>query len=134
MLSPSETEYLDKIWTDPKHPAAFAEKLYQIKDRQNLSDRDAYSLQKRVERKLKKKSLNSARHRHAIGCRFDGCSKINTFKNRQRGEFDNNIRRCSSYHYANETNSNFAEKTIQNMKNRIYRKFIETKSYKYIKE
>ncbi|KAJ8321126.1 hypothetical protein KUTeg_001321 [Tegillarca granosa] len=85
MLSPSETEYLDKIWTDPKHAAAFA-----------------------------------------------GPEKL---------EFDNTI--VKNYLKSedvyliftqNETKSNFAERTIQNMKNRMYRMFTEKNSYKYIKD
>ncbi|KAJ8311294.1 hypothetical protein KUTeg_011155 [Tegillarca granosa] len=66
MLTAEEQDYLKSIWTDPKHAGSFAgpEKLYKIvhregkfniglrRIRQFLSDQDAYSLQKRVQRKF----------------------------------------------------------------------------------
>ena len=68
MLSSEEKQYLENIWSDPKHAAAFSgpEKLYKFvkKDGQFkiglsainrfLSNLEAYSLQKRVQRKFKR--------------------------------------------------------------------------------
>lgn len=71
MLSNEEERYLKKIWTDTTQPAAFSGpyKLYQIVKREGkhkiglqrikqfLSDIDAYSLQKRVQRKFKRRHI-----------------------------------------------------------------------------
>lgn len=68
MLSHKEKQYLTDIWTNPKHPASFSGpgKLYDYvkKDgkfkislrsiNQFLSKTEAYSLQKRVQRKFKR--------------------------------------------------------------------------------
>ena len=68
MLSSKEEQYLKNIWSDPKHPAAFSgpDKLYQFVKRDGkfkiglhaintfLSSVEAYSLQKRVQRKFKR--------------------------------------------------------------------------------
>ncbi|KAJ8309715.1 LOW QUALITY PROTEIN: hypothetical protein KUTeg_011580 [Tegillarca granosa] len=68
MLTSEEEDYLKSIWTDPKHPGAYAgpQKLYLIvkkegkykigfrRIKQFLSDQDAYSLQKRVQRNFKR--------------------------------------------------------------------------------
>lgn len=68
MLSPEEEEYLHSIWTDPKHPGSFSgpDKLYKVvrkegkfkiglrRIKQFLSDQDAYSLQKRVQKNFKR--------------------------------------------------------------------------------
>ena len=68
MLSPEEKQYLENIWSDPKHITAFSgpNKLYQFVKRDGkfkiglpairrfLSSIEAYSLQKRVQRKLKR--------------------------------------------------------------------------------
>ena len=71
MLSKKEERYLNKIWTTTKHPAAYTGpyKLYQIvkaegkhkiglrRIKQFLSDTDAYSLQKRVQRKFVRRHM-----------------------------------------------------------------------------
>jgi len=71
MLTPEQQEYLETIWSDPKYSAAFSgpQKLYQwVKKegkykiglatiRQFLADKDAYSLQKRVQRKFKRRRV-----------------------------------------------------------------------------
>ena len=71
MLSTEEERYLRKIWTNTQHPAAYSGplKLYQVVKREGkhkiglqrikqfLSDIDAYSLQKRVQRKFKRRHI-----------------------------------------------------------------------------
>jgi hypothetical protein len=71
MLSKEEERYLKQIWTNTKHPAAYSGpyKLYQVvkrdgkhkiglhRIRQFLSDIDAYSLQKKVQRKFKRRHI-----------------------------------------------------------------------------
>lgn len=71
MLSEKEERYLKNIWTDTKHPAAYSGpyKLNQVvkregkytislyRIRQFLTDTDAYSLQKRVQRKFKRRHI-----------------------------------------------------------------------------
>ncbi|KAJ8321130.1 hypothetical protein KUTeg_001325, partial [Tegillarca granosa] len=115
MLSQEEQDYLKAIWTDPSHPGSFAgpHKLYKIvrkegkfniglkRIRQFLSDQDAYSLQKRVQRKFPRNRV------------------INFLKNQG----------VHLIFTQNETKSNYAERSIQNIKNRLYRMFTETKSY-----
>lgn len=68
MLSQEEKEYLERVWTDPRYSAAFSGplKLYQFVKRQGkhkiglrrirqfLSNNEACSLQKRVQRKFKR--------------------------------------------------------------------------------
>ena len=71
MLTSNEQHYLESLWTDPKHPASYTGpfKLYQFvkkegkfkiglrRIKQFLSNQDAYSLQKRVQRKFKRRSV-----------------------------------------------------------------------------
>jgi len=71
MLTPEKEQYLESIWTDPKHPAAYSgpNKFYQLVRREGkykiglatirqfLSDKDAYSLQKRVQRNFKRRHV-----------------------------------------------------------------------------
>jgi hypothetical protein len=71
MLLKEKQRYLEKIWSDVKHPGAFAgpEKLYAIVKKEGkhknrlrfikhfLSNMDAYSLQKRVQRKFKRRHI-----------------------------------------------------------------------------
>lgn len=71
MLSNEEERCLKKLWTDTTQPAAFSGpyKLYQIVKREGkhkiglqrikqfLSDTDAYSLKKRVQRKFKRRHI-----------------------------------------------------------------------------
>ena len=68
MLSSSEKHHLQNIWSNPLHPAAFSgtDKLYKFVKEEGkyriglpsinkfLSSIDAYSLQKRVQRKFKR--------------------------------------------------------------------------------
>ncbi|KAJ8314916.1 hypothetical protein KUTeg_007066 [Tegillarca granosa] len=66
MLTSEEEDYLKSILTDPNHPGAGPQKLYLIvkkegkykigltRIKQFLSDQDAYSLQKRVQRNFKR--------------------------------------------------------------------------------
>lgn len=68
MLTAEQQRYLDDIWSDPNYSVAFAgpEKLYKFvkkegkfklslgKIRRYLSDKESYSLQKRVQRKFKR--------------------------------------------------------------------------------
>ena len=71
MLTANEQHYLESLWTDTNHPASYTGpfKLYQFvkkegkfkiglrRIRQFLSNQDAYSLQKRVQRKFKRRSV-----------------------------------------------------------------------------
>ncbi|KAJ8298982.1 hypothetical protein KUTeg_023042 [Tegillarca granosa] len=61
MLTSEEEDYLKSLWTNPKHPGAYAgpQKLYLIKIglrriKQFLSDQDSYSLHKRIQRNFKR--------------------------------------------------------------------------------
>ncbi|XP_033758271.1 uncharacterized protein LOC117340617 [Pecten maximus] len=71
MLTAEEQQYLESIWSDPKHAGSFSGpyKLYQVvkKDgkfkigltriREFLSGQDAYTLQRHVKRKFKKRRV-----------------------------------------------------------------------------
>ena len=68
MLSSNEKHHLQNVWSNPTHPAAFSgtDKLYKFVKKEGkyriglpsinkfLSSIDAYSLQKRVQRKFKR--------------------------------------------------------------------------------
>ncbi|KAJ8307844.1 hypothetical protein KUTeg_014627 [Tegillarca granosa] len=203
MLTAEEQDYLKSIWTDPKHAGSFAgpEKLYKIvrregkfniglrRIRQFLSDQDAYSLQKRVQRKfprnhivaegidtqwdcdlmdvknlskwnksvqyilvaqdvfsryvfaepmMQKKGVETVK---ALEKLFAGGRKPKLLRVDKGSEFKN--KRVKEYlkeqsvhliFTQNETKSNFAERSIQNIKNRLYRMFTERQSYKYLTE
>ena len=203
MLSSQEKQYLEDIWSDPKHPAAFSgpEKLYKFvkKDGQFkiglsainrfLSSLEAYSLQKRVQRKFKRSPVLV----EGIDAQWDGdlmdvrnISKYNQnyqyilvlqdvfsrfistapLKNKtaseiisglksilkqgrqpellrtDRGkEFKNRFltvflkeRGIHQIFSENETKSNFAERSIQNLQNRLTRMFMYNQSYEYFKQ
>jgi hypothetical protein len=82
MLSKEEERYLRNIWTNTKQPAAFSgpNKLYQVVKREGnhkiglhrikqfLSDIDAYSLQKRIQGKFKRRHIIT----DSIGSIWDG--------------------------------------------------------------
>ncbi|KAJ8307874.1 hypothetical protein KUTeg_014575 [Tegillarca granosa] len=203
MLTAEEQDYLKSIWTDPKHAGSFAgpEKLYKIvhregkfniglrRIRQFLSDQDAYSLQKRVQRKFprnhivaegidsqwdcdlmdvknlikwnknvqyilvaqdvfsryvfaepmkQKKGIDTVK---ALDKLFASGRKPKLLRVDKGSEFKNKwvkeYLKEQSVHLIstqNETKSNFAERSIQNIKNRLYRMFTERQSYKYLTE
>ncbi|KAJ8319639.1 hypothetical protein KUTeg_002819 [Tegillarca granosa] len=201
MLSQEEQDYLKAIWTDPSHPGSFAgpHKLYKIvrkegkfniglkRIRQFLSDQDAYSLQKRVQRKFPRnrvivegidaqwdcdlmdlKNLSKwnekiqyilvaqdvfSRYVFAVPMKqktgqetvkgfkeiFSSGRKPKMIRADKGSEFKNkwvkNFLKNQGVHLIftqNETKSNYAERSIQNIKNRFYRMFTETKSYEYL--
>ncbi|KAJ8297847.1 hypothetical protein KUTeg_024378, partial [Tegillarca granosa] len=196
MLTAEEQDYLKSIWTDPKHAGSFAgpEKLYKIvrregkfniglrRIRQFLSDQDAYSLQKRVQRKFPRnhivaegidsqwdcdlmdvknlikwnKNVHSTRRIlsiqpmkqkkgidtvKALDKLFASGRKPKLLRVDKGSEFKNKwvkeYLKEQSVHLIftqNETKSNFAERSIQNIKNRLYRMFTERQSYKYLTE
>lgn len=203
MLSQKEKQYLENIWSDPKHPAAFSgpQKLYQIVKSEGkfklglrtitqfLSNLDAYSLQKRVQRRFKRSRIIV----EGIDSQWDGdlmdvrnISKYNQnyqyilvmqdvfsrfiftsplkrktasavitalksifaqgrqpqilrtdkgseFKNRWVTEY---LKKQGIHQMftQNETKSNFAERSIQNLNNRMSRMFAHKQSYKYLEE
>ena len=203
MLSSEEKQYLENIWSDPKHAAAFSgpEKLYKFvkKDGQFkiglsainrfLSNLEAYSLQKRVQRKFKRSPVLV----EGIDAQWDGdlmdvrnISKYNQnyqyilvlqdvfsrfiftapLKNKtasevisglksvlkqgrqpellrtdKGSEFKNRFlaaflkeRRIHQIFTENETKSSFAERSIQNLQNRLSRMFMYNQSYQYLKQ
>jgi hypothetical protein len=82
MLSKEEHRYLENIWSDVNHVGSYAgpHKLYQIVKREGkykiglrrikqfLSDLDSYLLQKRVQRKFKRRHIVA----DTIGTTWDG--------------------------------------------------------------
>ena len=203
MLSHEKKQYLQSIWSDPKNAAAFSgpAKLYEFikKDgkykiglpsiKRFLSGLDAYSLQKRVQRKFKRSPVLV----EGIDVQWDGdlmdvrnISKYNKnyqyilvlqdvfsrfiftaplrnktaseiikgfksiltqgrqpellrtdkgseFKNRYFTTFLKKTG-INQIFTQNETKSNFAERSIQNLQNRLSRMFVYNQSYKYLEE
>ena len=203
MLSSEEKQYLENIWSDPTHPAAFSgpEKLYKFvkKDGQFkiglpaikrfLSSLEAYSLQMRVQRKFKRSPVlvegidaqwdgdlmdvrNISKHNQNyqyilvlqdVFSRFiftaplknktaseviSGLKSIlkqgrqpELLRTDKGSEFKNRFlsallkeRGIHQIFTENETKSNFAERTIQNLQNRLSRMFMYNQSYEYIKQ
>ena len=203
MLSHKEKQYLSDIWTNPKHPASFSGfgKLYDYVKKEGkfklslrsinqfLSNTEAYSLQKRVQRKFKRSPVIV----ETIDTQWDGdlCDVRNIvkynknfkyilvlqdvfsryiftahFKNKtasdvikgleaiimggrkpqllrtDRGsEFKNRymaafLKKRGIHHIfsMNKTKSNFAERAIQNLQNRLSRMFMYKQSYSYLEE
>jgi hypothetical protein len=203
MLSKEKERYLEKIWTDVNHPAAFVgpHKMYQIIKKEGkhkiglrfikrfLSSTDAYSLQKRVQRNFKRRHIvvdtidtlwdgdlqdvrNISKYNDGIQFilvlqdvfsrylftyplkqksanevikalkeifskgrrpRVLRTDKGSEFKNRWVKAFlkKENVH---PIYTENETKSSFAERSIQNLENRMQRMFNQNQSYEFVEQ
>ncbi|OOZ36869.1 hypothetical protein BOW52_10520 [Solemya elarraichensis gill symbiont] len=202
MISEEQHRYLDDLWSNPKHSSAFTGpyKLYQmvkrkdkfkigLKDiKQYLSNKEGYSLQKRVQRKFERSHIivqgidtqwdadlmdvqniskfndgvnfilvmqdifsrfiftvpmthkTASEVSMALKSVFEGGRKPKLLRTDKGKEFQNRLvsalLKREGIHLIlteNETKSNFAERSIQKIKNRLYRMFTHEQSYSYLK-
>lgn len=201
MLSAEKQRYLDDLWSNPKQSSAFTGpyKLYQMVKKkgtfkislkaieQYLSNKEGYSLHKRVQRKFKRSHIivqgidtqwdadlmdvqNLSKFNDgvnfilvmqdifsrfiftvpikqktaslmvvALKSIFDEGRKPKLLRTDKGKEFQNRLvsafLKREGVHMIfteNETKSNFAERSIQKIKNRLYRMFTHEQSYSYL--